>query len=68
MATGHRPKVSPEQDPHTMALHGAGDHTIAALIELFGVGRAPVYRALERHTVAVNGSVAPPRVEKGRRN
>ena len=29
-----------------MTLHRAGDHSIAELVALFGIGRATVYRAL----------------------
>jgi len=60
---GRRPKLSPVQERHMVALHRAGDHTVAELVELFGVGRATVYRALERHPVDVDGSVTLPRVD-----
>lgn len=63
---GRRPKLSPVQERHMVALHRAGDHTVAELVELFSVGRATVYRALERHPVEVDGSMALPRVEEER--
>jgi DNA invertase Pin-like site-specific DNA recombinase len=50
---GRRPKRSPGQERHMVALPRAGDHTVAELVELFGVGRTTVYRALERHPAAV---------------
>jgi hypothetical protein len=40
-----------------VALHRAGDHRVAELVELFGVGRATVYRALERHPAATDSAV-----------
>ncbi|GAA2250918.1 recombinase family protein [Herbiconiux moechotypicola] len=48
---GRRPKLSPAQERHLVALHTAGGHSIAELCELFGVGRATVYRAVERSRV-----------------
>lgn len=60
---GRRPKLSSVQERHMVALHRAGDHTVAELVELFGVGRATVYRALERHPVDVAVSLTLPRVD-----
>jgi DNA invertase Pin-like site-specific DNA recombinase len=48
---GKRPKLSPRQEAHLVALHRAGEHTTTELAELFGVGRATVYRAIERDRV-----------------
>jgi len=45
---GGKPKLSPAQEAHLVALHRAGDHTVAELGELFSIGRATVYRAIER--------------------
>jgi DNA invertase Pin-like site-specific DNA recombinase len=45
---GKSPKLKPRQEEHLVALHAAGEHTIGELGELFGVGRATVYRALDR--------------------
>ena len=45
---GKSPKLSPRQEAHLVALHAAGEHTIGELAELFGVGRATVYRVLDR--------------------
>lgn len=44
-----------------MALHRAGDHSIAELVELFGIGRATVHRAIRRHRVDVTADLALPR-------
>jgi len=60
---GRKPKLSPAQERHLVALHRAGDHSIAELVELFGIGRATVYRALDRHPVAEAPDLVLPRVE-----
>ncbi|WP_327634725.1 recombinase family protein [Kribbella sp. NBC_00482] len=46
---GKQPKLSARQQSHLVALHEAGDHSIADLAELFTVSRPTVYRVLERH-------------------
>jgi DNA invertase Pin-like site-specific DNA recombinase len=60
---GRKPKLSPAQERHLVALHRAGDHSIAELVELFGIGRATVYRALDRNPVAAAPDLALPRVK-----
>jgi DNA invertase Pin-like site-specific DNA recombinase len=45
---GKPPKLTPKQEAHLVALHGARQHTTAELAELFGVARSTVYRAVER--------------------
>jgi DNA invertase Pin-like site-specific DNA recombinase len=60
---GRRPKLSPVQERHMVALHRAGDHTVAELVELFGVGRATIYRALERHPAETDSAVTLPRAD-----
>lgn len=45
---GKSPKLNPRQEAHLVALHDAREHTIGELAELFGVGRATVYRAVDR--------------------
>lgn len=60
---GRKPKLSPAQDRHLVALHRAGDHSIAELVELFGIGRATVYRALDRNPVADTPDLTLPRVD-----
>jgi DNA-binding MarR family transcriptional regulator len=37
---GKKPKLSPRQDAHLVALHHAGAHTSAELAELFSVARS----------------------------
>jgi DNA invertase Pin-like site-specific DNA recombinase len=61
---GRKPKLSPAQERHLVALHRAGDHSIAELVELFGIGRATVYRALDRHPVETASDLALPRVDE----
>lgn len=60
---GRKPKLSPAQERHLVARHRAGDHSIAELVELFGIVRATVYRALDRHPVDVTADLALPRVD-----
>lgn len=50
---GKQPKLKPKQEELLASLHTEGNHTIAELMELFGVGRGTVYRALERQGVAI---------------
>jgi DNA invertase Pin-like site-specific DNA recombinase len=45
---GKPPKLSPPQQKHLVDLHGAGEHSIGDLSELFGVSRPTVYRTLRR--------------------
>lgn len=60
---GRKPKLSPAQERHLVELHRAGDHSIAELVELFGIGRATVYRALDRAPVADAPDLTLPRVD-----
>jgi DNA invertase Pin-like site-specific DNA recombinase len=60
---GRKPKLSPAQERHLVALHRAGDHSIAELVELFGIGRATVYRALDRNPIHVSSDLTLPRPE-----
>jgi DNA invertase Pin-like site-specific DNA recombinase len=45
---GKAPKLSPTKRTVLLKLHGAGEHSIAELAELFSVSRATVYRELAR--------------------
>jgi len=45
---GKKPKLSPAQEAHLVALWRAGTHTSAELAELFSVARSTVYRAVQR--------------------
>ena len=47
---GKQPKLSTRQQAHLVALHRAGDRTVAELAELFSVSRPTVYRVLQRAT------------------
>jgi transposase len=51
---GRKPKLSPTRERLLVNLYRAGDHTISELMELFGVGRATVYRARDRAPVAAS--------------
>lgn len=48
---GKKPKLSVRQEAHLLGLYEAGDHSVADLCELFSIGRATVYRALDRARV-----------------
>lgn len=45
---GKKPKLTPAQQRHLLAVHAAGEHTSGELAELFGVSRATVYRTIQR--------------------
>jgi DNA invertase Pin-like site-specific DNA recombinase len=45
---GKQPKLNPRQEAHLVALHRAGEHSIAELGDIFGVARSTVYRAIQR--------------------
>jgi DNA invertase Pin-like site-specific DNA recombinase len=45
---GRQPKLKPNQAKHLLELHDSGNYTQAELAEVFGVGRATVYRTIER--------------------
>jgi DNA invertase Pin-like site-specific DNA recombinase len=49
---GKQPKLTARQQAHLVELHRAGGHTSAELAELFGVGRATVYRTVARAAAA----------------
>jgi hypothetical protein len=42
------PKLSARQQAELVRVHSTGEYTIADLVEVFSVGRATVYRALDR--------------------
>jgi DNA invertase Pin-like site-specific DNA recombinase len=60
---GRKPKLSPVQERHLVALHRSGDHTVAELVDLFGVGRATVYRAIARNPADETAPATLPRVD-----
>lgn len=45
---GKQPKLTPLQQAELARMHTTGDYTIAELMEVFSIGRATVYRALDR--------------------
>jgi DNA invertase Pin-like site-specific DNA recombinase len=45
---GRQPKLSAKQQTELRRMHATGDHSIADLAELFSIGRATVYRTLQR--------------------
>ena len=45
---GKQPKLTARQQAELTRMHATGDYTIAELMEVFSVGRATVYRVLER--------------------
>ena len=56
---GKKPKLTTSQDAELLALHNSGEHTISELAERLSVGRATIYRALER--AGADGSSVVPR-------
>jgi DNA invertase Pin-like site-specific DNA recombinase len=45
---GKQPKLTPASEPELTCMHATGGYTIADLMEVFSVGRATVYRTLDR--------------------
>ncbi|RIJ16495.1 recombinase family protein [Clavibacter michiganensis subsp. insidiosus] len=60
---GGKPKLSPAAERHLVALYRAGDHSISELCDLFSIGRATVYRAVDRHPAEEDAAVTLPRVD-----
>ncbi len=50
---GKQPKLTARQRVRLLKLHRAGEHSVTELAELFSVGRATVYRTIERSATAV---------------
>jgi len=48
---GKKPKLTARQQAELARMHATGEYTIADLMEVFGVGRATVYRTIERQRV-----------------
>src|SRR5690348_521575 len=45
---GRQPKLTPRQQAELVRMRASGEYSIAELMEMFSVGRATVYRVLER--------------------
>src|SRR5580704_14923935 len=45
---GKQPKLTPRQQAELTRMHDTGEYTITDLMEVFSVGRATVYRTLQR--------------------
>jgi len=52
---GKQPKLSARQQAELARMHATGEYTIADLMEVFSIGRATVYRALDRAAAAPAG-------------
>jgi DNA invertase Pin-like site-specific DNA recombinase len=53
---GKQPRLSARQQAGLARMHATGEYTIADLAEVFSVGRATVYRVLERARLQPAGS------------
>ncbi len=53
---GKQPKLSPRQEAHLSELYGGGERSVAEIAELFGIGRATVYRAVKRAKQRLEGA------------
>jgi DNA invertase Pin-like site-specific DNA recombinase len=45
---GKQPKLTARQQAELVRVHATGEYTIAELMEVFCIGRATVYRVLDR--------------------
>ena len=45
---GKQPKLTTRQQAELVRMHASGEYTIAELMEVFSIGRATVYRVLDR--------------------
>jgi DNA invertase Pin-like site-specific DNA recombinase len=52
---GRAPKLTARQQAELVRMHATGDYTIAELMEVFSVGRATVYRTLNRAATTGHG-------------
>ena len=57
---GKKPKLTARQQAELVRMHAAGDYTIADLMEVFSVGRATVYRVLNRTATSTPSHAAGP--------
>ena len=57
---GKKPKLTVRQQAELVRMHATGGYTIADLMEVFSVGRATVYRVLNRAATSTPGPAAVP--------
>ena len=57
---GRQPKLTARQQAELVRMHATGDYTIVELMEVFSVGRATVYRVLERAAATPAGAADTP--------
>ena len=57
---GKKPKLTARQQAELTRMRAAGSYTIADLMEVFSVGRATVYRALNRPATSTPSPAAVP--------
>lgn len=57
---GRAPKLNARQQSELVRMHGTGEYTIAELMEVFSVGRATVYRVLDRAGTTPASATASP--------
>lgn len=55
-----KPKLTARQQAELVRMDAAGGYTIADLAEVFSVGRATVYRVLNRAAISTPGPAAVP--------
>ncbi len=48
LGMGRSPKLTVRQQAELVRMHATGEYTVADPMEVFSIGRATVYRALER--------------------
>jgi len=60
---GRSRTLKPSREKQLVALYRAGDHTVNELAEIFGIGRATVYRAVKRANPDAAPVLALPRAE-----
>jgi DNA invertase Pin-like site-specific DNA recombinase len=57
---GKKPKLTTRQQAELVRMHAIGDYIIAELMEVFFVGRATVYRVLDRAGAGPGTGTGPP--------
>ena len=57
---GKQPKLTARQQTELVRMHATGEYTIAELMEVFSIGRATVYRTLNRAAALSNTDPTPP--------